>query len=398
MTARDGEPAHGFARAFAASASREWRFLRRSPADLALAAWLPALCLVLLAWLLARGVVRDLPVAVVDDDRSAMSRELARLLDATPALSVSAHPRSLADAWPLVRARDVYAVVYVPAGASREVARGRSATVFTYYDATLLTAAQAARGDAGAAVQELAARLARRETARIRGVLAVRPSPVVVQASTPANAARSFEAYLLALLIPAVLHFALCLSAAGAFGRELRDATAGGWLRGSGGALFPAVAGKAAPYVGLSALQGVAGVLWLAVVRGHGVHGSVAMLLLGQGALYLASVAVALLFVGVTRNMGMALSLTTLYVGAALAYSGATFPIDGATPFAAVWNRLVPLTAYLKLQAAQLWSGAPWSASAGDLAALLLFALVPGALGLRLFSRAAHDPAAWGAR
>lgn len=398
MTARAREPTRAFARAFAASAAREWRFLRRSPADLALATWLPGLCLVLLAWLLARGVVRDLPVAVVDDDRSAASRELTRLLDATPALAVSAHPRSLADAWPLVRARDVYAVVYVPAGASRDVARGQTATVFAYYDATLPTAAQAARGDAGAAVQELGARLARRETARTRGMLAVRPSPVLVQASTPSNAARSFEAYLLALLIPGVLHFALCLSAAGAFGRELRDATAAGWLRASGGALFPTVAGKAAPYVGLCALQGVAGVVWLAVVRGHGVHGSVGMLLLGQGALYAASVAVALLFVGMTRNMGTALSLTTLYVGAALAYSGATFPIDGATPFAAVWNRLVPLTAYLKLQSAQLWGGASWAASSGDLATLLLFALVPGALGLRLFARAARDPAAWGHR
>lgn len=390
--------ARGFAHGFAASASREWRFLRRSPADLALAAWLPGLCLVLLAWLLARGVVRDLPVAVVDDDRSAASRELTRLLDATPALAVSAHPRSLAEAWPLVRARDVYAVVYVPAGASRDVARGGSATVFAYYDATLPTAAQAVRGDAGAAVQALGARLTRRETARLRGGPAVRPPPVLVQASTPGNPARSFEAYLLALLIAAVLHFALCLSAAAAFGRELRDATAAGWLRASGGALFPAAAGKAAPYLGLCALQGVAGMVWLAVVRGHGVHGSVAMLLLGQGALYLASVAVALLFVGLTRNMGTALSLTTLYVGAALAYSGATFPIDGATPFAVVWNRLVPLTAYLKLQAGQLWGGASWGASADDLAALLLFALVPGALGLRLFARAARDPAAWGQR
>jgi ABC-2 type transport system permease protein len=351
-----------------------------------------------LAWLLGSGVVRGLPVAVVDDDRSATSRELTRLLDATPALAVAARPTTLAAAWPLVRALDVYAVVYVPRGASRDVARGRGATVFAYYDATHATAGQAALRDAGAAVQELGARLARREVARARGVAAVRPAPVLVQASTTSNPTPSYEAYLLALLFPAITHCALCLCVAGALGRELRDGTAGAWLRASGDAVLPAVAGKVAPYVALALLLGVAGLAWLAAARGDGVHGSVVLLLLGQGALYGAYAAVALLLVGATRSMGEALSLTTLYAGTSLAYSGATFPIDGAPTLAAAWNRLVPFATYAKLQAAQLSAGAPWSASVGDLVTLSLFVLVPGVLGLRLFARAARDPAAWGRR
>jgi ABC-2 type transport system permease protein len=353
-----------------------------------------------LAWLLSEGVVRGLPVAVVDDDRSATSRELTRLLDATPALAVIARPNTLAEAWPMVRALDVYAVVYVPRGTSRDVARGRSATVFAYYDATHSTAGQAALGDAGAAVQALGlgARLARREVARARGMAAVRPAPVLVQASTAANPVRSYETYLLSLLFPATTHFALCLCVVGALGRELRDGTAGAWLRASGDAVLPAVAGKVAPYVALALLLGVAGLAWLAAARGDGVHGSVVLLLLGQGALYGAYAAVALLLVGATRSMGEALSLTTLYAGTSLAYSGATFPIDGAPTLAAAWNRLVPFATYAKLQAAQLSAGAPWSASVGDLVTLSLFVLVPGVLGLRLFARAARDPAAWGRR
>jgi ABC-2 type transport system permease protein len=96
--------------------------------------------------------------------------------------------------------------------------------------------------------------------------------------------------------------------------------------------------------------------------------------------------------------MATALSFATLYMGTALAYTGATFPIDGAPTFAAVWSRVMPLTAYLKLQSAELWAGASWTAAAGDIAVLLLFALVTGTLGLRLFARAARDPAAWGHR
>lgn len=384
------------ARAFLASTSREWRFLRTNPWELALATWLPCLCITILAWLLSAGVVRELPVAVVDDDHSSTSRELTRLLDATPALAVTARPRTLAEAWPLVRKSDVYEVIYVPAGTTRDAVRGQSATIFAYFDATHPTAGQAAFRDASAAVQEMEVRLAQREIARARGVSAVRAPPILVQASTASNPAPSYEAYLLGLLFPAVILFSVCLSMTSAFGRELRDGSAGEWLRASGGSLLPAIAGKAAPYLVLAALEGGAGLVWIAALRGNGVHGSVVMLLLGQSALFAAYAAIALLLVGLTRNMGEALSIANLFAGTALAYSGGTFPIDGAPKFAAVWNGIVPFATYVKLQAAQLSAGAPASASLGTFVILLLFVLVPGTLGVRLFGRAARDPASWG--
>jgi ABC-2 type transport system permease protein len=388
----------GRARGFVISAKRECRFLRASPWDLALATWLPCVCLATLAWLLSSGVVRGLPIAIVDDDRSATSRELTRLLDATPALAVTARPRTLADAWPLVRAAHEYEVIYVPAGTSRDVARGQSATIFAYFDATHPTAGQAAFRDASGAVQEMGVRLAQREIARARGVSAVRSSPILVQASTASNPTPSYEGYLLGLLFPAIVLFALCLSVTGALGRELRDGSAAEWLHACGDEMIPAITGKMAPYLALAFVEGGAGLVWIAALRGDGVHGSAAMLLLGLFALFAAYAAFALLFVGATRSMGEALSLANLFAGTALAYSGGTFPIDGAPRFAAIWNRIVPFASYVKLQSAQLSAGASALASIDTLLALSLFVLVPGVIGLRLFGRAAYDPASWGRR
>jgi ABC-2 type transport system permease protein len=371
-----------FAGAVTVSAIREWRFLRASPWDLALATWLPGVCMVTVAWLLNAGVVRELPVAVVDDDRSAISRELTRLVDATPALAVTARPATLAAAWPLVRSGDVYAVVYVPWGATRDIARGGTATVFVYYDATHSTAAQAAYHDAGAAVQAM--------SARIHGRTLVRPSPVLVQASTAGNPAPSYEGYLLGLLLPVIVMFSLCLSVTGAFGRELRDGTARAWLRASGDALLPAAVGKTAPYLALAGIEGVAALTWIAGVRGYGVHGNVVMLGLGLAALLMAYAAVAVLFVALTREMGEALVLTNLFAGTALAYSGTTFPLDGAPLFAVVWNSIVPFATYARLQTAQMSAGAPWSASVRDLVILSLFVVIPGFVGLRLYERLAR--------
>lgn len=384
--------------AFVRSAVRECMRLRADPWDLAMATWIPLLALALFAWMFGAGVPRALPVAVVDHDNSAMSRELVRMIDAAPGLQVAARPADMQQAWAAVRAAEVYAVVHVPEGSGREILRGGSAVVFAYYNASHQTAGQAAERGIGDAVQAAGGRFVRADVARIRGPDAVRAPPLRVQATVLANAARSYEHFLLGLLFPALLHLVACLTMVSALGRELRDGSAGAWLRESGDRLLPAVAGKLAPYLLLFTAYGVASLVWLAAIRGGGVAGSAPMLVAAQAAMYLAYGGIALLLVGATRNMGTALSLTGLYAGTSLAFSGATFPIQGAPLFAQIWSHLLPFTPYLKLQAQQLDRGAAWTVSLPLLGILLLFVLVAGGAGLRLYGRSARDPAAWGQR
>lgn len=384
--------------AFVRSALRECARLRADPWDLALVTWIPLLLLALFAWMFSAGVPRELPVAVVDHDNSAVSRELVRALDAAPGLRVVSRPTGLPQAWSEVRATRAFAVAYVPAGTEREILRGGSAVVFAHYNASHQTAGQAAVRGIGEAVQAAGGRIARHEVALVRGPEAVRAPTLQVQATVLANAARSYEHFLLGLLFPALLHLVACLTMVSALGRELRDGSAGAWLRESGDRLLPAVAGKLAPYLLLFTAYGVASLVWLAAIRGGGVAGSAPMLVAAQAAMYLAYGGIALLLVGATRNMGTALSLTGLYAGTSLAFSGATFPIQGAPLFAQIWSHLLPFTPYLKLQAQQLDRGAAWTVSLPLLGILLLFVLVAGGAGLRLYGRSARDPAAWGQR
>jgi len=383
--------------AFVRSAVRECMRLRADPWDLAMATWIPLLALALFAWMFGAGVPRALPVAVVDHDNSVMSRELVRMIDAAPGLQVAARPADMQQAWAAVRAAEVYAVVHVPEGSGREILRGGSAVVFAYYNASHQTAGQAAERGIGDAVQAAGERFVRADVARIRGPDAVRAPPLRVQATVLANAARSYEQFLLGLLFPALLYLAACLAMVSALGRELRDGTAGEWLQSCGDRLLPAVAGKLAPYLLLFTVHGTGSLVWLAAIRG-GVAGSAALLLAAQAGLYLASAGIALLLVGATRNLGVALSVTGLYAGTALAFSGATFPMQGAPLFAQAWSRLLPLTRYLKLQVQQLELGADWTASLPTVGGLLLFMLVAGGIGLVLYGRGARDPAAWGQR
>lgn len=369
---------------------REVRYLLDTPAELLLMTLLPCVLLGLLAWLLSSAVIRDLPIAVVDQDRSSFSRELVHRLDTSPGLQVSAVVGDVRDAWSRVRRLDAYAVVLIPPLATRDLFHDGRARITVYYNASFLTPGQGASRDVSAVVAAFNARLLERDVAKMRGGAGLRPPPISVQGSTIANSQRSFEHYLLGLLFPGVLHLMASLGMVSALGREVRDGTLSSWLAASPHPIA-SLLGKLVPYVALFWLLTSLSLAYLSIVRGGGVSGSVPMLMAGMLALYLACAGVSLLLVGALRDMGTALSMCGLYVGTALAFSGATFPVIGGALFTRVWNALLPLTAYLKLQAQQVDLGATAAGSARWLAVLIAFFVLPGAVGIWLLLRHARS-------
>ncbi len=79
-------------------------------------------------------VVREVPVAVVDDCRSALSREYVRHMDASPDVKVISHCANMTEAKRLVRKREAYGVVRIPEDFSRRIMSGEQAHVSAYAD------------------------------------------------------------------------------------------------------------------------------------------------------------------------------------------------------------------------------------------------------------------------
>jgi len=377
---------------FSASCRRELHALAGNRADLALITLLPLLMLVVMAWMFSPSVMRDIPIAVVDLDHSSDSRQLLRMLDASPGVRIASQPADMPEARAQLRRLEVFAVVLVPRDVTRQALRGRQGTVFAYYNATYMTTGQSAARDIGDAVSAWNARLLRERIGLQVGPGKLRAAPIAVQSDILYNPARSYELFLLPLIFPAVLSLVLALAAAGSLGREIRDGTLPAWL---GRTPWRAIAGKLAPYVLLFSLYGALGIGYLAWLRGDGIAGSLLLLLLAQPLFYLATAAYALFFVGVTRDMGTALSAVGLSIGTALAFSSATFPVIDAPLFTRIWHLLLPLSAYIKLQTQQQFVGSPLAVSLWPVATLLLMVVIAGGIGgWRLIAHARSPQAA----
>ena len=109
----------------ALAARRELRRIARRPALSFFVLAFPLLIFLVLASIFRAGVPTDLPVAVLDLDRSSLSRQIVQAVDVAPEVAVAWRPLDLSEARHLVLSGRAYGVVLVPAEFERDLRAGR---------------------------------------------------------------------------------------------------------------------------------------------------------------------------------------------------------------------------------------------------------------------------------
>ena len=78
--------------------------------------------------------VREVPAVVVDNNRSTLSREYLRLVDAGPDLYIVSHCADMEEAKALLKEGKAYGIIYIPESFSRDIAKGIQTRVTLYCD------------------------------------------------------------------------------------------------------------------------------------------------------------------------------------------------------------------------------------------------------------------------
>jgi ABC-2 type transport system permease protein len=379
--------------------ARELRRIATRPREPLLLLVLPALALVLTYAIFSAGLPRELPVAVVDQDHSRLSRQLVRMIDATPTVRVAARPADPEEAKALVLQGRVYAWVQVPAGLERDVKRGAAEPVVAYTNAQLLVPASLVKRDLMAATSTLSAGLKLRRlraAGETEAAARARVEPVRADIHPLYNPQLNYVSYLFVALFPTLLHVFVLVAAVNSVGAELREGTAADWLAAGRGSLARALAGKLLPST--LAFTAVAGVAMAVLFRQVGVpmRGSLGLLLAGTVLFVLAHQATGVALVALFPNLRFATSVAAFLASPAFAYAGVTFPTMAMPVFARAWGELLPLTHYLRLLVEQSMKGAPFAVSAPPALALFAFTVALPPLVWRRMRRVASDARFWG--
>jgi ABC-2 type transport system permease protein len=162
-------------------------------------------------------ILRKLPIAVVDNDMSDISRRLAETLDASGALRVVARPRTVAEARDVIDRGLALAAVEVPAGTERDLLKGINVHIPVYADATYLFIFRSTASGVATAIatlsSELVSRGGRSDGSLVKAKLAgTSPADVLLQPIF--NPVGGYASYIVPAVFILILQQTLLIGAA----------------------------------------------------------------------------------------------------------------------------------------------------------------------------------------
>lgn len=362
---------------FALMAAREWRVLRRDPWLLSLVSWVPLLLFFLMWAIFSQGIARDLPLGVVDLDKSHISRALIRHYDASPALATTSHYLDVQEGAAALRAGEIYGLVVLPADLAKQTMLGRPPAADAFVNSQFLligklvnSALLQAQGTFVGKI-EIARNLATGAPVFDRALATA--MPVASQVTPLFNSNNNYAQFLVSAMLPAVWQILMVAVTVLSLAAEQRRDGLQEWL---GTSPAKALFAKFLPLVLLFWLHGMLFLWGMYILLGWPMHGNWPLLLFAQLITVCASLAAASLFFFLTLDAARSLSLAAAYSAPGLAFMGVTFPVTDMTLPATLWRGLLPISHYIEIQFGQVNYGAPLQAAMEPLQHLVLF-IVP---------------------
>jgi ABC-2 type transport system permease protein len=361
---------------------KEFTQFKRDPLMLRLVIVMPLLQLFMFGYVVGADV-RNIPTAIVDADKTPMSREVAAAFTSSGYFVVVAHPSDERSIQPLLDRNQVQAAVLLPAGLEAGVTRGRTVPIEIVVDGSDSKTASVA---SGYAAQIVGAFNRKRVTALgITGAPGI-DTRVRVLFNPSLRAVNAMIPGLVALIM--MLSMSVIMSQAVVKERErgtleqmfVTPITRGEYL-----------IGKITPYVLISFLQVavvmVVGSLWFAVPF----NGSVLIIGLGLLLFMFTALGQGLFISTISRTRQQAQQGTMFILIPTMVLSGFIFPIESMPAAVVPVTYLVPLRYILVVLRSNWMKGAGLDALWPQLVAMAVFSAVVFFAALSRFRKRLAD-------
>ena len=357
-----------------AMAHKELLHIVRDVRVIYLALGLPVVMLFLFGYAVSLDV-DHVRLAVVDQDHTRASRELAEAMVAGGAFERVASPEGPAEAEALMRRGEIKAALVVPAGYQRRMARGEPAGSQLLVDGSDGTVATIAIGNAAGIV-------ATRALAGAAGSLAAGPA---IRARFNPGVRSSY------VIVPGVIAIILAmvtaLLSALAVARE--------WERGSMEQLFATpvarseiLVGKLLPYAGIGLVQTLLVLTVGSILFDVPIRGSVATLFLCSTLFLLAMLGLGLFISVATKSQVVSVQLALMgSMLPSMLLSGFLFPVENMPWWLRAIARVVPARYYIGALRGVLLKGSDLPTLFPQVLGLAAFAAGILALAVRRFQR-----------
>ena len=326
--------------------------------------------------LMKGGAAEKMPMAVVDQDQTTISRRLIHEMQATPSVDIQLITNSYSEARDAMQKGKIYGIFVIREGFYRDLVSFKRPQIDFY-----VTNAYTVGGNTAykqmLTMANLVSGAFQREVLRKKGmtddVIMHRIQPIAIEGHMVANPWGNYSIYLVSTILPGILGLVCIMLTIFAIGFELKARTSHAWLRAAGGNYTIAMIGKLIPYTLIYLIMGVGCHLILYRFVGFPVYGSTWRLMFGLLLFILAMEALGITMIGLLPTLRDALSIGALYSMLGFSLSGFTYPQMAMLPPVKALSYMEPLRHYYLIYVNEALMAAPVENSIPYMLALTLF-------------------------
>ncbi len=324
----------------------------------------PVSAFLIIIWLFSDGVVRDLPVGVVDMDHTAFSSKVTRMVDVAPVCKVICRPNTVDEAKKIMEAGKIDAIVVLPTDLEQKLLDNNAPVIAVYINNTNVVKGGALKSGLFTTLSTISAGV-KVQVAMKKGATPAqaieKARPVKVNVHLLFNPFGNYSYFLVLGLLPLLAVVFIFLGSVYALGMEFKEGTASELIEMAGQKVGIALAGKMLPYTFLFFMDIMIMNILLLRTLGTPLHGSLLVILFSEFLLIISYQLLAILFLKLTANLRLSLSLGSAYTMMALTFSGLTFPSMAMPLIAKLFSLIFPYTFWLQIFMSQTLRGEPIS-------------------------------------
>lgn len=282
--------------------------------------------------------VKDLPVAVVDSDRSPSSRDLVDRFELSEAFEIRGYPANQAEAERWMRQGDAQYTLVIPVNFERDLKGGRSPQLQILLDGTNSNAASLAKDYTTAIVAQFESEA----NVTAVGGQGLRPAVQIWY-----NRTQTLESFVVLSMILAAVLMVGTIHSAATITREKEVGTID-QLMVTPTRIWEMFLAKTVPtlVVGVMGLFPSLVIIWW---FGVPIHGSLFLFLALTAVFLLSAIAIGVLIASITKTLQQALLLCFFGLFPIMFLSGTMTPIDSMPAFIQPWTELSPLRHYMEI-------------------------------------------------
>ena len=314
---------------------RECLILTSRPLYLFTALIFPLFALFFMTTIFGNGMIDELPVAIVDEDDSRMSRNIINLCSAVPEIRVTQVVPNTAEARDALLSKEIYGYLIIPNDFESDVnANKNTSLTLCYHYAFLSVGSEVLQGFLN--VLRIIAVTPLQQSIDFLGIdedeLENIASPISISARPLYNPALNYTSYLTFPYYWVLFQILILLNIAYSFGNELKNKGIRDCIKKGKGKFINVVLGKMFPYIIIFSIIAVFANVVIFKVLGLNLSSSIYEIIIVCVLFICATCSVSLFIFSLYPNLPIIISFISMFGSLGATFAGVTFPVNAMYP------------------------------------------------------------------